>query len=157
MPCHILLISVKPEYANKIFEERTKKVELRRVRTRVKTGDIVFVYVSSPKKTFLGFFEVDFVIEKSVSKNELKELWKQVKDHAGIKRQDFYEYYKGASLAVGIYFRNAKKFENPIELHRLKDKISYLRPPQSYRYLNEKEYETIMLLGGENLSTLTNN
>ncbi|MEH2124543.1 hypothetical protein [Nostoc sp.] len=157
MPCHILLISVKPEYANKIFEERTKKVELRRVRTRVKTGDIVFVYVSSPKKTFLGFFEVDFVIEKLASKNELKELWKQVKDHAGIKRQDFYEYYKGASLAVGIYFINAKKFENPIELHRLKDKISYLRPPQSYRYLNEKEYETIMLLGGENLSTLTNN
>ena len=157
MPCHILLISVKPEYANKIFEERTTKVELRRVRTRVKTGDIVFVYVSSPKKTFLGFFEVDFVIEKLASKNELKELWKQVKDHAGIKRQDFYEYYKGASLAVGIYFINAKKFENPIELHRLKDKISYLRPPQSYRYLNEKEYETIMLLGGENLSTLTNN
>ncbi|OYD97743.1 hypothetical protein CDG76_02535 [Nostoc sp. 'Peltigera membranacea cyanobiont' 210A] len=157
MPCQILLISVKPEYANKIFEERTKKVELRRVRTRVKTGDIVFVYVSSPKKTFLGFFEVDFVIEKLASKNELKELWKQVKDHAGIKRQDFYEYYKGASLAVGIYFINAKKFENPIELHRLKDKISYLRPPQSYRYLNEKEYETIMLLGGENLSTLTNN
>ncbi|WP_257236381.1 hypothetical protein [Nostoc sp. 'Peltigera malacea cyanobiont' DB3992] len=112
------------------------------------------MYVSSPKKTFLGFFEVDFVIEKLASKNELKELWKQVKDHAGIKRQDFYEYYKGASLAIGIYFINAKKFENPIELHRLKDKISYLRPPQSYRYLNEKEYETIMLLGGENLSTV---
>ncbi|WP_257236648.1 hypothetical protein [Nostoc sp. 'Peltigera malacea cyanobiont' DB3992] len=89
MPCHILLISVKPEYANKIFEERTKKVELRRVRTRVKTGDIVFVYVSSPKKTFLGFFEVDFVIEKLASKNELKELWKQVKDQCWYKTSRF--------------------------------------------------------------------
>lgn len=157
MPCHILLISVKPEYANKIFEDRTKKVELRRVRTRVKTGDIVFVYVSSPKKTFLGFFEVDFVIEKSASKNDLKELWKQVKDHAGIRRKDFYQYYKGASVAIGIYFINAKKFETPIELNRLKDKISYLRPPQSYRYLNEEEYETIMLLGGENTSKMANN
>jgi len=157
MPFHILLISIKPEYANKIFEERTKQVELRRVRTRVKTGDIVFVYVSSPEKTFLGFFEVDCVIEKSASKNELKELWEQVKDHAGIKRQEFYEYYKGASVAVGIYFINAKKFENPIALNRLKDKISYLHPPQSYRYLNEKEYETIMLLGGDNPSKITNN
>ena len=157
MHFHILLISVKPEYASKIFEERTKKVELRRVRTRVKTGDIVFVYVSSPKKTFLGFFEVDFVIEQSASKNELAELWKQVKDHAGIKRQEFYKYYEGASVAVVIYFMNAKKFETPIELHRLKDKISYLRPPQSYRYLNEQEYETIMLLGGENPSKMTNN
>lgn len=156
MLCHILLISVKPKYADKIFEERTKKVELRRIRTRVKTGDIVFVYVSSPKKTFLGFFEVDFVIEKSTSRNELKDLWQQVKDDAGIKRQEFYQYYKGATVAVGIYFVNAKKFETPIELHRLKAKISYLRPPQSYRYLNEQEYETIMLLGGENLSMMTN-
>ena len=56
MLCHILLISVKPEYASKIFEEKTKKVELRRVRTRVKTGDIVFVYVSSPKKNFYRLF-----------------------------------------------------------------------------------------------------
>lgn len=157
MLCHILLISVKPEYASKIFEDKTKKVELRRVRTRVKTGDIVFVYVSSPKKTFIGFFEVDFVIEKSASKNDLKELWKQVKDHAGIKRQEFYKYYEGASVAVGIYFINAKKFETPIELNRLKDKISYLRPPQSYRYLNEEEYETIMLLGGENPSKMADN
>ncbi|AFZ04539.1 hypothetical protein [Calothrix sp. PCC 6303] len=156
MPCNILLISIKPEYANKIFEEQTKQVELRRVRTRVKTGDIVIVYASSPKKTFLGFFEVNFVVEKKASKNGLKEFWEQVKDHAGIKRKDFYKYYEGASVAVGIFFINAKKFENPIELHRLKEKISYLRPPQSYRYLNETEYKTIMLLGGENSYIMAN-
>ena len=92
MPCNVLLISIKPEYANKIFDEQTKQVELRRVRTRVKAGDIVVVY--------------------------------------------------------------AKKFENPSELQYLQQKLSYLRPPQSYRYLNESEYETIMLLGGENPASL---
>ncbi|NET51485.1 MAG: hypothetical protein F6K09_23035 [Merismopedia sp. SIO2A8] len=157
MPCNILLISIKPEFANKIFEEQTKQVELRRVRTRVKTGDIVVVYASSPKKIFLGFFEVKYVVEKEASANELKELWEQVKEQAGIKRKEFYEYYKGASVAVGIFVVNAKKFEQPIELCRLKEKISYLHPPQSYRYLNETEYQTIMLLGGEKSSTMTNN
>ncbi|BDA72340.1 hypothetical protein CAL7716_065060 [Calothrix sp. PCC 7716] len=156
MPCNVLLISIKPEYANKIFEEQTKQVELRRVRTRVKTGDIVVVYASSPKKTFLGFFEVKFVTEKEVSKKELKEFWEEVKDHAGIKRKEFYKYYEGASVAVGIFLTNAKKFEKPIELHHLQEKLSYLRPPQSYRYLNESEYKTIMLLGGENPAAMAN-
>jgi predicted transcriptional regulator len=156
MPCNILLLSIKPKYAQKIFEERTKQVELRRVRTRLNKGDIVFVYVSSPTKSFLGFFEVDFVIEKEATTDELKHFWKEVKDHAGINYQDFYKYYEGASVAVGIFLRNVKKFENPIDLYRLREKLSYLRPPQSYRYLNEREYKIIMSLGGENPAAITN-
>jgi predicted transcriptional regulator len=156
MQCNVLLISVKPEYANKIFEEQTKQVELRRVRTRVKAGDVVVIYASSPQKTFLGFSEVKFVTEKEASKKELKEFWEQVKDCAGINRKEFYKYYEGASVAIGIFLMNTKKFEKPIELDYLQQKLSYLRPPQSYRYLNENEYETIMLLGGENPASLVN-
>jgi len=146
----ILLLSIKPKYAQKIFEEQTKQVELRRVRTRLKKGDIVLVYVSSPQKTFLGFFEVDFILEKAANTSEIKQFWKEVKDYAGINRQEFYKYYKGASFAVGIFIKNVKKFETPIDLERLQEKLSYLRPPQSYCYLNESEYKAIMTLGGEN-------
>ena len=50
---------------------------------------------------------------------------------------------------------SVKNFK-PIELHHLQEKLSYLRPPQSYRYLNENEYETIMLMGGENPAAMAN-
>lgn len=147
MPSTILLLSIKPEYAKQIFEYRTKKVELRRVRTRLKEGDIVLVYVSSPRKIFLGSFEVENILQKEASIQELKNFWHLVKDQAGIKRKEFYNYYSGASLIVGIFLRNVQTFRQPIELERLQKKLSYLRPPQSYRYLNEKEYEIIKSLG----------
>ncbi|HEY9294972.1 MAG TPA: hypothetical protein VIQ31_01115, partial [Phormidium sp.] len=70
MPNTILLLSIKPEYAKKIFKDQTKKVELRRVRTRLTEGDIVLVYVSSPEKVFVGSFEVEGVIESKASRQE---------------------------------------------------------------------------------------
>lgn len=147
MPHTILLLSIKPEYAKKIFKDQTKKVELRRVRTRLTQGDIVLVYVSSPEKVFVGSFEVEEVIDSKASRQELKKFWEEVKDYVGISRQEFDSYYKGASFIVGIRIKNIRPFENPVELERLQEKLSYLRPPQSYRYLEEREYEIIKALG----------
>jgi predicted transcriptional regulator len=54
---NILLLSIRPEYANKIFD-RTKTVELRRVRPRLlNEGDRVVVYVSSPGTSCSWFFQ----------------------------------------------------------------------------------------------------
>lgn len=151
----ILLLSIKPKYAKQIFETKTKKVELRRVRTRLKEGDIVLVYVSSPAKIFLGSFEVEDVIESKASRKELKNFWKKFQDSVGITQQEFNSYYKGASVIVGIQIKNINLFENPVELERLQEKLSYLRPPQSYRYLEEKEYEIIKALGEAKTAIMT--
>lgn len=151
----ILLLSIKPKYAKQIFETKTKKVELRRVRTRLKEGDIVLVYVSSPAKVFLGSFEVEDVIEREVSRKELKNFWNKFQDSVGITQQEFNSYYKGASVIVGIQIKNISLFENPVELERLQEKLSYLRPPQSYRYLEEKEYEIIKALGEAKTAIMT--
>lgn len=148
MSDNILLISIKPEYAQKIFEDRTKRVELRKVRARrLKQGDIVVVYVSSPKKAFVGWFEVDSIMELKASKPEIKKFWQQIKTQAGISERDFLNYYENASVVVGIFFKNVQLFDRPIALKRLAAKLSNLRPPQCYRYLNTKEYETIKSLG----------
>lgn len=151
----ILLLSIKPKYAKQIFETKTKKVELRRVRTRLKEGDIVLVYVSSPAKIFLGSFEVEDVIESKASRKELKKFWNQFQDCAGISQQEFNSYYEGASVIVGILIKNIVLFESPVELERLQEKLSYLRPPQSYRYLEEKEYEIIKALGEAQTAIMT--
>ena len=91
MPSNILLLSIRPEYANKIFEGK-KKVELRRVRTRLKTGDLVIVYVSSPEKALVGSLEVERVITVENLPKEINNLWKQVKEQSGIKRKQFDKY-----------------------------------------------------------------
>ena len=38
-----------------------------------------------------------------------------------------------------IFFKNVKPFDAPIHLDQLRQKIPHLKPPQSYRYLNENE------------------
>ncbi len=151
----ILLLSIKPQYAQQIFETKTKKVELRRVRTRLKKGDIVLVYVSSPVKVFLGSFEVEDVIQSKASRKELKNFWNKFQDSIGINKQEFNSYYEGASVIVGIQIKNIRLFENPVELERLQEKLPYLRPPQSYRYLEEKEYEIIKALGEAKTTIMT--
>lgn len=143
-----LLLSIKPEYAEKIFSGE-KTVELRRMRTRLNIGDLVLVYVSSPKKALVGSFEVEGIsqIEIEDLQKDLNKFWKQVKDQAKISYKEFKIYYKGASVVVGIYLTNVKHLAVPIELNLLRQKIPKFQPPQSYRYLKERElkmFESLM-------------
>jgi len=138
MPSNILLLSIKPEYASKIFDG-TKKVELRRVRTRLKSGDLVIVYVSSPEKALVASFEVERIIIVENLSARLDNLWIQVKDYAAIQRENFESYYEGASVGVGIFLKNLKIFPQPLELESLRKQLPSIRPPQSYRYLTPRE------------------
>ena len=141
MPANILLLSIKPEYASKIFSGE-KTVELRRVRTRLTQDDIVLVYVSSPTKALVGLFEVENIIQKKIElQQDIKAYWNLVYEKAGISCQDFEKYYQGASFFVGIFLRNPKKFDVSINLENLRKQIPEFTPPQSYRYLKQLEFE----------------
>lgn len=141
MPANILLLSIKPEYASKIFSGK-KTVELRRVRTRLTIDDIVLVYVSSPTKALVGLFEVEKIIQEKIELPEnIETYWNLVHEKAGITAKDFYKYYEGASFFVGIFLRNPKKFHVSIKLENLRKQIPKFTPPQSYRYLKEQEFE----------------
>lgn len=65
MPNNILLLSIKPEYADKILAGK-KTVELRRVRTRLEAGDLVLVYVTSPQQNLVASLEVERVITENL-------------------------------------------------------------------------------------------
>ena len=139
---NILLLSIRPEYANKIFD-RTKTVELRRVRPRLlNEGDRVVVYVSSPQQAVVGSFKVDNIVEKPVT-----ELWEEVEKLAGISHEDFYDYYYGVRLGVGIFLKVIHRFSQPVELHRLRNKLPNLKPPQSFRYLTVNQFNIVTSLG----------
>lgn len=141
MPANILLLSIKPEYASKIFSGE-KTVELRRVRTRLIQDDIVFVYVSSPTKALVGLFEVEKIIQEKIElQQDIKTYWNLVYEKAGISSRDFEKYYQGASFFVGIFLRNPKKFDVSVNLENLRQQIPEFTPPQSYRYLKQQEFE----------------
>ena len=137
MLVHSLLISIRPKYADQIFNGQ-KKVELRRVKPRVSSGDTVLVYVTSPTKALLGAFEVDKVVESSPNR-----LWSKVANIAGISKEEFIDYYEGTEKAYGIFIKKSWHLETPLALSNLKTKWENFHPPQSYRYVSLKEATVI--------------
>jgi predicted transcriptional regulator len=122
-----LLLSIKPRYADAIFA-RHKRVELRRVKPRVGSGDLVLVYVSSPRCALEGAFEVERVIEAAPST-----LWGHVSQNAGITRAEFNEYFGERATAYAIVVRRVWRL-TPVSLSTMRK--AKIRPPQSYQYLD---------------------
>lgn len=132
-----LLLSIRPKYATKIFDGQ-KKVELRKVRPKLFPGDIVLVYVSSPIKELQGTFVVDRIREATP-----EELWNEVKNIAGVSKQEFDDYYSESEKSYGIFLRTPQTLVNPISLPDLRKLWKNFHPPQSYRYLSNLELNMI--------------
>lgn len=130
-----LLLSIRPRHAEKILDG-TKTVELRRVLPRIRKGDLVLIYASSPVKALIGTFKVDKVVT-----DRPRQLWDIVQDKAGITRKEFNAYYAGASEGYGIFFSDVLSLHKPLNLETLRQEWPSFHPPQGYCYLTEeKEY-----------------
>jgi predicted transcriptional regulator len=137
MPGKTLLLCLRPEFAEKVFEGK-KRVELRRVRPKVTPDDWVLVYVSTPVKALIGAFRVRKVIEDNPD-----DLWDRVRKEAGITREEFDAYYEGAIKGFGIFLNDIRKLTNPVKLDHLREIWSDFRPPQCYRYMSSGEVELV--------------
>ncbi|MFT4176031.1 MAG: ASCH domain-containing protein [Luteolibacter sp.] len=133
-----LLLSIKPRFAEAIFEG-TKVFELRKVRPRLACGDLVLVYVTSPRCQLEGAFDVVSVIELP-----LEELWKVVENGCALTKGEFDDYFNGKTVGYAIGVGNAWVLETSRNLRFLRDEE--IVPPQSYRYLSASQAAT--LLGG---------
>lgn len=143
MALTVLLLSLRPEHAHNIFHGN-KTVELRRVKPRVRAGDILFVYVSSPVKALCGICEVTNVIAGSPD-----HLWKETWTVSGITQKQFDDYYAGASTGFAIEFKNAQLLPCPLDLACLKEHWDDFTAPQSYRYLTQDEIRHVNFLLGQ--------
>ena len=142
----VLLLSIKPKYVTQIFSGE-KTVELRRVKTKLKPGDLVIVYATSPQKALVGFFEVD----KVLCDENFDIFWDKVNNYACINHETFQNYYRGASLGVGIFIKNYHQFSKPVSLEVLKSNIPSFHPPQNYHYLDDEKVKNLELLTGESI------
>jgi predicted transcriptional regulator len=119
-----VLLSIKPEFAEKIFNG-TKKYEFRKSIFK-KNVDKVVVYASSPVQRVIG----EFIIADIIYENK-ETLWQKTKDSSGITKEFYDEYFINKEKGYAIQICNAKLYSNPLLLADFGLKVA----PQSYVYI----------------------
>ena len=120
-----VLLSIKPEFANKIFDG-IKKYEFRK--NIFKREDIkrVIVYASFPVQQVIGEFEIKEILCEST-----KQLWKITQEYSGITKKHYDLYFANKEVAYAIKIGCVKKYAHP---KTLTDFNVYFAP-QSFIYL----------------------
>jgi predicted transcriptional regulator len=121
-----VLLSIKPEYAFKIFEGE-KKFEFRRSIFKKPGIKTVVVYASSPVQRVIGEFEIDSIISLEPDK-----LWEITKEQSGVSKEFFLEYFRERAVAHAIKIKRTKRYKRPLNL----SEHFNVAPPQSYVYLS---------------------
>jgi predicted transcriptional regulator len=120
-----VLLSIKPEYAKKIFDG-TKKYEFRRSVFKNQNVTTVVVYASSPVQKVIGEFEIGEIFNC-----ELDTLWALTEEYSGITKDFFYKYFSKKDKGYAIQVKNKKMYKIP---RCLREEYN-LHPPQSFTYI----------------------
>ena len=120
-----VLLSIKPEYAEKIFNG-TKKYEFRKSIFKNKDVDTVVVYVSSPIQCVIGEFKIAGILNDDVDR-----IWEQTHDDSGITEKFYRMYFAHKTNAYAIKIGSITRYK---KRRRLRDyNVNYA--PQSFVYL----------------------
>lgn len=121
-----VLLSIKPEYASRIFDG-TKKYEYRRAIFKRKGVETIVVYATDPIRRIIGEFDVGEVLHEAP-----EQLWERTCGYAGITKSRFMEYFANQEKGFAIGVREARKYSNSLSL----DDLMLSLPPQSFVYLD---------------------
>ena len=121
-----ILLSIKPEYTNRILEG-SKKFEFRRSVAKRKV-DRILIYSTAPEMKVVAMVEVIGVIKDSP-----KKLWEKTRTHAGISRPKFMDYYANRSVAYAYQLGELQKFDTPKTLAE----YDISAAPQSFVYIEK--------------------
>lgn len=129
-----VLLSIKPKYADLILAG-SKRVEFRRS-WAVQDVSVIVLYSSSPIRRIVGMVEVDEIIVTSPNS-----LWETcIERGGGLTRNELQSYFSGKSQGVAVLLGKVFKLAAHIQPS---DVISEFVPPQSFRYLDVKEYRKL--------------
>lgn len=120
-----VLLSIKPEFAFKIFDG-TKKFEFRRSIFKRKDISKIIVYASSPVKQVIGEFEI-----KDILWDDTETVWNITKRASGITKQFYDEYFANREKAYAIQVGATKKYKSPKTL----SDYALNCAPQSFAYV----------------------
>ena len=133
-----LLLSVKPCYADMVFDG-LKRAELRRRIASSIENRNVFVYVSSPRRELRGGFRVG-----QVWKGSPDYVWQFVSSLASVQKDDFDAYFLGCTIAFALEITKVWEYDVPVPLSVLIRKFQQFVVPQSWRYLKCDEYDFLV-------------
>lgn len=122
-----VLLSIKPKWANLIFEGK-KKIEVRKTQPKlIKAVFKVYLYVTGDVKKVIGECECYYINAMMLNG---KELWFFNTKDTCLTEEELREYSNGGSL-YGWHLRNVKKYDNPKTL----TDVGLKRAPQSWCYV----------------------
>lgn len=119
-----MLLSIKPEYVNKIVSGK-KKYEFRKFHCR-KDIDTIVIYATAPMKKVIGEVTILDVIE-----GDVEYVWHETRKFGGILKKDYKAYYKEREVAIAYQLGEVTIYD---EAMGLKDfGLDYV--PQSFAYI----------------------
>lgn len=127
-----VLLSIKPQFAEKIFNG-TKKFEFRKSIFKNINVKSVVVYASSPVQKVIGEFDIEEILME-----DPETLWKITRKFSGITKEYFDEYFTVRETAYAIKINRTKKYITPLNL---KSDFGIDFPPQSFMYLNDNKMQ----------------
>lgn len=119
-----VVLSIKPEFANKIFDG-SKKFEFRKAIFKNPKIKTVIVYSSSPVQQVIGEFEIERIIN-----HDIDTLWGLTHQESGITEAYFYKYFEDRVQGFAIQIKKTKRYRTPKCLRA----DFNLCPPQSFAY-----------------------
>lgn len=128
-----LIISLKPSFADLLFQGR-KTVEFRRRIASQIQGREVFIYVSGPDSELRGGFRVGEVWAGTPDA-----VWTHVAELATLDKHEFDTYFKGKTVAYALEVTEVWEYREPIALRRLRSLFKNFVAPQSWRYARTEE------------------
>ena len=127
-PQRDVVLSIRPQYSEKILDGR-KTIELRRrFPVSAPNGTLAYIYSTSPVRAMVGLAEI-----RTVLRLPINELWDQFQHSAFIDKKDFDRYFEGLNCGYALHFHEAKSFTRPIPLAELRERFGF-EPPQSFLY-----------------------
>ncbi len=121
-----VLLSIKPEFAEKIFDGK-KKYEFRKAVFKDPSVKTVVVYATKPVGKVVGEFDIEQVLQDRPSS-----IWEETKEFSGITKRFFTDYFRGREKAFAIKVKNPLKYLEPLDLTSV---VTHGVPPQSFCYL----------------------
>lgn len=122
-----VLLSIKPEFANKIFSGEKKFEFRKRIFKNTNVRKIV-VYSTMPVGKIIGEFSIKHIHQDSPSS-----IWAKTKKFSGVEETFFNQYYHEREFAFAIEVHNPILYRVPINP---KKEYSNFTAPQSFKYID---------------------
>lgn len=125
------LLSIKPEYVDRILSGE-KKFEFRRRIFKRPDIDTIVIYATLPVGKVVAEVGIAGVMESTP-----EDIWERTHEEGGISEARFMDYFRGRDMAYAIRLGSVRVFDDPLPLPDYAPGVA--RAPQSFAYISDSD------------------